>query len=200
MKYYHSIIFLFILLAGCSSNSSLTNSFGNRKYTKGVFLDKADQIEVKPYSYRAEVQTKNEVVDKNTKMPTRQQALLSALIFGNQTITPPQQAKVAGVQPNIKLIVSFQKIMPEPKDTTIVLTGKSKKTNLGVLGFCLIIGGIVSPAFLSILSPFIIIAGLIVCINALIHTDKHKNWAIAGVIIASIIILAVIVYAIIAKV
>lgn len=200
MKYYHSIIFLFILLAGCSSNSSLTSSFGSRKYTKGVFLDKADQIEVKPYSYRAEVQTKNEVVDKNTKMPTRQQALLSALIFGNQTITPPQQAEVAGVQPNIKLIVSFQKIIPEPKDTTIVLTGKSKKTNLGVLGFCLIIGGIVSPAFLSILSPFIIIAGLIVCINALIHTDKHKNWAIAGVIIASIIILAVIVYAIIAKV
>ena len=38
---------LLLVFAGCSSNSSLTSSFGSRKYTKGYFFDNPAKVEAK---------------------------------------------------------------------------------------------------------------------------------------------------------
>lgn len=42
---YGLLLFITILLAGCSSNNNLTSSFSNRKYTKGYFNDNIGSLQ-----------------------------------------------------------------------------------------------------------------------------------------------------------
>ncbi len=69
MKNHHSLLLLLLVIAGCSSNSGLTSSFSNRKYTRGYFFDNRG---VKPeVQIKAEVQPERQmkpIAEKDTKL------------------------------------------------------------------------------------------------------------------------------------
>lgn len=191
MKTHHLLVVFCLFLVACSSNSSLTSSFANRKYTKGVFWDspgKVDdntkvktevkdkieentQVEIKAKTEgNAKIEKQVSIAPNNIMLTKSNTLITKTKLINNQLVNIVNKCYL----PNIDSTkTSAPKSDPkEPKPATKWLIGGFFLVALGIL--ILSILGALTPGVLVLLS--VLGLGLLVTgirINEPVHNESN---------------------------
>ena len=196
MKPHHIFILLLVLLAGCSSTGSLT-SFGNRKYTKGYFLDNPvetkSKIEVNAKTKEPTIRLEPKVENKislNTNIKVTREPIKAIILIKKTQLTGKVINVAIGSVSKVEHITQSPLLPDDPQPEVDEKTGKPINWGVSafICGFFCLLAGILALVALNdfagisilLFVAVALISGIIAVLTALhaIHVnDSHILFA-----------------------